>query len=91
LTYSDLILSKERQVLNSCYRDTKLAKTGLYAIMNELLFLASAINERKGQYVFKLSMKASYASCPCDVSWSAPCTSLFYDAHCNIVYALMAG
>ena len=50
---------KERQILNSCYRYKKLAKTGLYAIMNELPFLASVINERKVRYVFKLSKKAS--------------------------------
>jgi hypothetical protein len=46
-------IQKERQILDSCYRDTRLAKTGLYAIMNAL-FLASAINELKIQYVFKL-------------------------------------
>lgn len=54
---------KERQVLNSCYRYTKFAKTGLYAVMNELLFLATAINERQGQYVLKLSKKSSAHIC----------------------------
>jgi len=30
---------KEKEILNSYYRDKKLAKTGLYVIMNELLFI----------------------------------------------------
>jgi hypothetical protein len=46
-------IQKERQILDSSYRDTRLEKTGLYAIMNAL-FLASAINKLKIQYVFKL-------------------------------------
>jgi len=35
------------------------------------------------------ALRKACKPCLCDVSWSVPCTSLFYDAHCNIDYALM--